>query len=214
MSQEIQPPVFGPNLDWNNGDPGAVDPNFITPDALMAYCQSRMQGLDKQMQTIFVEQQKTSQEIQDLNQLAALYNQWNSGINAKDANGNPTGTQMPPNAGPDPAHPVHPNFQDDVVAPMQNYINSLPDGDPLKAKLQNDLATLTQGGDTTVSAQDIAAVETDLKNYASDLSSGQELNMIQLQSLMSQRQTAIQLTTNLVQSLGDQANKIADNVGK
>ena len=35
--------------------------------------------------------------------------------------------------------------------------------------------------------------------------------MVQLQSLMSQRQTAISLTTNLVQSLGDQEEKIAEN---
>jgi hypothetical protein len=45
------------------------------------------------------------------------------------------------------------------------------------------------------------------------LNSGAELQMIQLQSIMSQRQTAIQITTNLVQALGDQLNKIADNVG-
>jgi hypothetical protein len=38
--------------------------------------------------------------------------------------------------------------------------------------------------------------------------------MIGLQSLMSERQTAIQLTTNLVQSLGTQMNAIASNVGK
>jgi hypothetical protein len=31
---------------------------------------------------------------------------------------------------------------------------------------------------------------------------------------MSQRQTAIQLTTNLVQSLGDQASSIAKNIGQ
>ena len=37
--------------------------------------------------------------------------------------------------------------------------------------------------------------------------------MVQIQSLMSQRQTAVSLTTNLVQSLGDQENKIADNIG-
>jgi hypothetical protein len=30
---------------------------------------------------------------------------------------------------------------------------------------------------------------------------------------MSQRQTAIQLTTNVVQSLGDQLNKIVANIG-
>ena len=52
-----------------------------------------------------------------------------------------------------------------------------------------------------------------LQGCASDLNSNSELQMIQLQSLMSERQTAIELTTNLVQSLGNQAEKIAQNVG-
>lgn len=52
-----------------------------------------------------------------------------------------------------------------------------------------------------------------LQGAINDLNSGAELQMIGLQSLMSQRQTAVQLTTNLVQALGDQANKIAQNIG-
>ena len=51
------------------------------------------------------------------------------------------------------------------------------------------------------------------QGVSSSVNSSSELEMIQLQSFMSQRQTAIQLTTNLVQSLGDQLNKIADNIG-
>ena len=55
---------------------------------------------------------------------------------------------------------------------------------------------------------------TNLKNDAADLNSDSEMTMITLQSLMSQRQTAVQLTTNLVQSLGDQQNSIAKNIGQ
>ncbi len=54
---------------------------------------------------------------------------------------------------------------------------------------------------------------TAVENIQKDLNSSTELSMINLQSLMSQRQEAIQLCTNLVQSLGDQVNKIAENVG-
>ena len=53
-----------------------------------------------------------------------------------------------------------------------------------------------------------------LTDAAANINSNSELQMIQLGSLMSQRQTAITLTTNLVQSLGDRPlNKIADNIG-
>jgi hypothetical protein len=54
----------------------------------------------------------------------------------------------------------------------------------------------------------------DLQTVASDAGSSSQLNMINLQSLMSQQQTAIQITTNLVQQLGQQNQAIATNVGK
>ena len=41
-----------------------------------------------------------------------------------------------------------------------------------------------------------------------------ELEMIKLQSLMSQRQQALQMCTNLVQSLGQSAQQITANIGK
>lgn len=41
-----------------------------------------------------------------------------------------------------------------------------------------------------------------------------ELGMIEMQTLMSQRQTAISLTTNLLQSFGNQTNTIVANIGK
>jgi hypothetical protein len=207
-----------PPVTVDNSPPGgAVDvgtPNgmgteagFLTPDALLAYCESRLSGLDSQMRDFFNKQETANRQQAQLNQLASLYNQHSGGINMKDGNGNATSAAM------DDA-----TFQKQLVEPLQNMIDSLPDSDPLKAKLTSTLKTLTTDGgtgkDTIVSAQDITNIETDLKNDVSDLSAGAELNMIQLQSIMSQRQTAIQLTTNLVQSLGDQTNKIADNIGK
>ena len=52
-----------------------------------------------------------------------------------------------------------------------------------------------------------------VQGAVTDMNSNSEIQMISIQSLMSQRQTAVQLTTNIVQALGDQENKIADNIG-
>lgn len=52
-----------------------------------------------------------------------------------------------------------------------------------------------------------------LSGISNSLNSGAELNMIQLQSLASQRTTAIQLATNLLQSINDGTSKIVANVG-
>jgi hypothetical protein len=68
-------------------------------------------------------------------------------------------------------------------------------------------------GDGILSASELQTYTQNLTDAASDLNSNAELGMVHLQSLMSQRQMAVTLTTNLVQSLGDQENKIADNIG-
>ncbi len=44
------------------------------------------------------------------------------------------------------------------------------------------------------------------------LQGGAELNMIQLQSLMSERQTAVQLTTNLLKALNQSQKSIINNM--
>ena len=43
---------------------------------------------------------------------------------------------------------------------------------------------------------------------------GGELHMIRLQSLLSQRQMAIQLTTHMVRAMNDSTRTIAGNIGK
>ena len=46
-----------------------------------------------------------------------------------------------------------------------------------------------------------------------DLSRGAELYMIELQSLVSQRQLAVQLTTRLLQMLNEMSKQIIGNLG-
>ncbi len=74
--------------------------------------------------------------------------------------------------------------------------------------------TGSKQGDNLISSTELQGYVQTLSDAAGNLNSNSELEMVQLQSLMSQRQTAVSLTTNLVQSLGDQENKIADNIGK
>ncbi|MBR1151067.1 hypothetical protein [Bradyrhizobium sp. JYMT SZCCT0428] len=52
-------------------------------------------------------------------------------------------------------------------------------------------------------------VETELDRVC-----GGELHMIRLQSLISQRQMAIQLTTNMLRAMNDSTRTIAGNIGK
>jgi hypothetical protein len=71
----------------------------------------------------------------------------------------------------------------------------------------------TPKGDNQFGTDELQGYGQALSDAAGSLNSDSELAMVHLESLMSQRQTAVTLTTNLVQSLGDQENKIADNIG-
>ena len=68
-------------------------------------------------------------------------------------------------------------------------------------------------GDGDFSQAELQGYVDTLTDAAGNINSDSQLDMVHLQSLMSQQQTAVSLTTNLVQSLGDQENKIADNIG-
>ena len=69
-------------------------------------------------------------------------------------------------------------------------------------------------GTYDVSIADYKACTTDaVQNIQKDMNASTELSMISLQSVMSQRQSAVPLITNMVQALGDQVNKIAANIG-
>jgi hypothetical protein len=53
-----------------------------------------------------------------------------------------------------------------------------------------------------------------LEGVTKDIESSAQLDMIRLQSIMSARQTAIQLSTNLVAALGESTKAIVSNIGR
>lgn len=176
---------------------GADESSFLTPDALLAYCQSRMSALDTQIQSTFAGQKKSNADSQALNGLTEWLN---------------TCTQAGV-AGPSSASGC---TRQNLVDALLYTINTKGVGtDSKTGKALNELlANANNGVYDGKNAEQIKAAITDtVGGLQKDLNAGAELNMINLQSLMSQRQTAIQLTTNLVQSLGDQMNKIAANIG-
>jgi hypothetical protein len=160
---------------------------YLTPDAMLVYCQSRLTGINTQCSDIMTRQEKNANAQSALGDLAStlsLYQE--SGVND-----DVTKKQAVDNA--------YQKAIDGVGGPTS----------PLGEKLANDHDTLFGSGDKNA----MAALLNATKSHQSELNSDSEIDMIRLQSLMSQRQTAIQLTTNIVQSLNDQANKIVANIG-
>ncbi len=87
--------------------------------------------------------------------------------------------------------------------------------DPRVVEFNRDVAAYQR----TVAAlrrdtQRLQALQHRLDALGKELNSGAQMDMIHLQSLMSSRQTAVQLSTNLIKSLGETADAVAGNTGK
>ena len=96
-----------------------------------------------------------------------------------------------------------------LTAPHASHI------DPRIAEFNRELAAYKQ----TVAAlrrdtERLMMQEKRLDALVSDINSSAQMDMINLQSLMSQRQTAVQLSTNIIKSLSDSADAIVHNIGK
>jgi hypothetical protein len=174
----------------------------LTPDTLMAYCESRLNSLDSQMDGIFTSQQKNAALTQDVNAIASSLNDL------------PPGTGTPPTISASAADVA--NIVSEYQAASTQAAQS--GNQELATQLSTDATSLQTAAGTSdpasLSGDALSQLTQNLKNYSADLNSNSEMTMITLQSLMSQRQTAIQLTTNLVQSVGDQASSISKNIGQ
>ncbi len=196
----------------------------LSPDGLMAYCQSRLDSIGNQIQTSFDEQQKGAQEVISINavlsQVQALAP---TGTTAGDSK---TCTQLETSLGQlitnlkasDPGCAALPNltqtYNDMVWSGTGGYATGTPPGPQfIDADKYPPNTQYPKQGDNQFGTTELQGFAQSISDGVSALNSNAELQTIQLQSLISQRTTAISLTTNMVQSLGDAMNKIADNIG-
>jgi hypothetical protein len=197
----------------------------LSPDALMAYCQSRLDSIDGQVQASFGDQQQNAAALQQIDQFAEQL----KSVDGSSQTGADTcknlekefGAMIQSISAADPGCPALPALTTAYNSMVYSgdggaaFNHSTDPGDPdYINKDQYPPDTSSPQGDKILGAPELQGFAQTLTDAAGSLNSNSELQMVQLQSLMSQRQTAISLTTNLVQSLGDQANKIADNIGK
>jgi hypothetical protein len=192
----------------------------FTMDALLSYCQSRMRSLDDQIKRVFEDQSTRSAVASGIQNVLDQVTWATHGGDLKVTS--------------DGAHKIIRAYLDAIDAAggadstegakLQQALDAFVAKVGKNGDLRNEMAqpdfrtkTLTNASDGAtckdVSAADMKAMTDTLKDMRSDLNNGSELQMVTLQSLMSQRQMAIQLTTNLVQSLGDMTNKVVANIG-
>jgi hypothetical protein len=200
----------------------------LTPDALMVYLSTRLTGLDDQINAIFNTQQAQEKVQSALRKMQAAianlddHSDPNTLLTMPDLQDNGTGAATTTTAGtpPDPNAPNTPA----VAGTSQNEkdVNSaiaeLRQVDPALADTINN--KLNEKGfvmwvqDGKYFSNEVTATNEYLKGLSKDVEADSQMNMIRLQSLMSSRQTAIQLATNLISALGESSKAIASNIGR
>lgn len=178
----------------NSYDP-SVDVESLTGDSLLLYCQTRLGDLDSEINTRMGEQKAAlarRQAIQSAELELKKYGdkgpqnqeQWDACENALKA----AEALLPPG---DPGAAAIEKFRVDLehqycrdVAPDPHY---------------------PKDGEWKGTIDGLVKMEDDIKG-------GAEIQMLQLQQLMSQRQTAVQLTTNLMSKLDQTQDSIVKNV--
>jgi hypothetical protein len=182
MVDAISPATFGAASAATFGE-------HLTPDALMTYLSSRLDGLDTQINGIFSRQRHTHAIQKALKEVRDALGNLKTDEKAHD---------------PDALNKVH--------KALDHLTNLDPD---LGAKVRDQLNQPGHAfGDLTCSAAEMKATMDYLDGVVKDSDSGSQLDMIHLQSIMSARQTAIQLSTNLVAALAESTKAIVSNIGR
>jgi hypothetical protein len=174
----------------------------LSPDALMVYLSSRLNGLDGQINAIF-NTEKTQTDAQ------AALRELKEAVGQLTADSGATTQTMTDeqNAAITKAiqdiHAVDPMLSDSILQQLEK-----PGGGLLLEPTDG------QPSDLIVTGNQVKATNDYIDGLSKDIESSSQMNMIQLQSLMSSRQTAIQLSTNLISALGESSKAIAANIGR
>ncbi len=190
-----------------------MNTSHLTPDDLVLYLQTRLDGVDDQI-NIVMEKQKRSESIRKAVQ----------GIQAELAKLDPNkegGGHVDIDKVAEHLN-VLGNIDPEIARQLQKDLIGF--NDDLSSKLGKDgTADFTVKGSSTTDAgqgtgkvnQDqIATMQGVVDNLLSDLESAAQMDMIKLQSLMSTRNTAISLATNMMSAIGKGQESIVGNIGR
>lgn len=209
------------------GGPSAAAPisgGQLTPEGMMLYCASQMRFLDEGIAQHMAKQQQA-------HSIAGLLNDLKTELGKSSMDGNDANAKgrvldafdaafkaLPPGdtAMRDKLNDAFHEFVTDAYChddhALGNSYNLGYMGPDQRAAL-NEQASLNLEGNR-VSGDDLKRYSTAIDALSTDLGKGAELDMINLQSLVSQRQMAVQLTTQIISKINDGYMAIAGQIGK
>lgn len=165
---------------------GLTHTDGLTPDGMVLYLQTQLEDIDAKVESFMAKQTNIRDQRKELNTLSRLLDT----LEVKDD---------------DSTVKLDKALREDWSEAYEKLLDLGFDPGNLNLKTANKDA---------LSQEDLQSLKTGVNGAINDLDSGSELNMIQLQSCISQRNTAISLATNLLSALGKGQESIAGNIGR
>jgi hypothetical protein len=192
----------------------------LSPEGLLYYCQSRLGTLDANIKQYFDEQQKRNAEMKDASKLMELLREgtWGSfQVDGDTIKGSAFHCENHANK----ANEIlalwrstsSPEVKEQCAAAFKQVSGhdvgefAGPDMKVTGAQVQAAAGNI-KAVDSTMRASQLESI----KEVQTNMSKSAEMNMIQLQALVSQRQLAVQLTTQLMQTAHETSKQVVGNI--
>ena len=172
---------------------GLTHTGGLTPDGLVLYLQSQLGDIDAKIDGFMAKQKLIQAQRKELNAIATVL----------------SGVEVPVEKD---GKFVASNMDSADKETLQEAWGTLQSDLPLDKKTMKliDDAARTKFD----SPEELKKFQSAIDNAIKDLESSASLDMIQLQSCVSQRNTAISLATNLMSAVGKGEESIAGNIGR
>jgi len=218
------------NVGQNSGIPFltnfAPDPSSValSPEGLLMYCSSRLEALDTNIKQYFAEQQRRNLGIRDSSKLVEILQsgtwvngQWGTVEWGEDPNNRAGHAQNHANKANEILALWRSTESPEVKAACEAAFRQVSGRDlkdfSAEGRTISGAEVLAAAGNIkAVTKEERAAQVEAIKNEQSNMSKAAEMNMIQLQSLVSQRQLAIQLTTQMMQTMHESSKQVLGNI--
>jgi hypothetical protein len=175
--------------------------NALTAESMMVYLTTRLGSIDDQIQGLFTSQHQSEKLRAAINEIRTEVNQLKDSANKEDSL----------EGGEEVLARIE-AIIDEQIAPLDPEL-----AEAMKTDLQGSghilHVTKDEGDENSVyTTLEIEKTREYLEGKASELESTAQMNMIHLQSLMSARQTAISLATNVIAKHDESLKKVVDNI--
>jgi hypothetical protein len=174
---------------------GGSDLSGLTPDGLLAYCNAQLNDMDGQINGYMNGQKTALRDRTAVQNAEEVFKKF--------------GAKGPQNQ----------DQWDECEHALDQAANSLPADDPNRQALIDYKAKLEQQYCNDISPNPHYPGDGEwqgnteaLDNMASGIKSGAEIEMIKLQSLVSQRATVVQLTTNMMSKMDQSLENVASKI--